>query len=99
MTRAHRRTHMYTHTDAHTQTHAQIQWSPSKTDTIEKVKFVLYKKVSFIQGFLNAILIHFGTHTNVLYVEGVLLEGFYCIYTCIYTFTQADQDYKHDSVA
>ena len=27
------------------------QWSPSKTDTIEEVKFVHYKKVSFIQGF------------------------------------------------
>ena len=34
------------------------------TDIIGKpVKFVLYKKVSFIQGFLNAILIHFKTYT------------------------------------
>ena len=28
--------------------------------------------MSFIQGFLNTILIHFGTYTNVLYIEGVL---------------------------
>ena len=54
-------------------------------DAIGEVKFVLFKKVSFIQRFLNAILIHFGTYTYVLYVEGVLkfrgvfLEGFYCI--------------------
>ena len=52
-----------------------VQWSPSKTDTIGEVKFVLYKKVSFILGFLNAILIHFGTYTNVLYIEGVLNSG------------------------
>ena len=44
-------------------------------DTIEKVKFVLYKKVSFVQVFLNAILIHFGTYTDVLYVGGVLNSG------------------------
>ena len=40
-------------------------------DTIGEVKSVLYKKVSF----LNAILIHFGTYTNVLYIEGVLNSG------------------------
>ena len=41
-----------------------IQWSSSKIDTIREVKFVVYKKVSFIQGFLNSILIHFGTNTK-----------------------------------
>ena len=34
---------------------------PSKTDTIGEMKFVLNKKMSFIQGFLNAVPIHFGT--------------------------------------
>ena len=48
---------------------------PCKTDTTGKVKFVLYKKVCFIQGSLNAFLIHFGTYTNVLYIEGVLNSG------------------------
>ena len=48
----------------------QLQWSHFKTVTIEEVKFVLYKKVSFIQG-LNT----FWTYTNVLYIEGVLLQG------------------------
>ena len=52
-----------------------IQWNPSKMDTIGEVNFVLYKKVSFIQGLLNAILIHFGTYTNVLYIKGVLNSG------------------------
>ena len=54
---------------------AELQWSPSKTDTIGKVKFVFYKKVSFSWGLLNAILMHFGTYTNVLYIEGVLNSG------------------------
>jgi len=54
---------------------AFIMWSPSKTDTIGEVKFVLYKKVSFIQGFFNSILVHFGTYTNVLYIEDVLNSG------------------------
>ena len=44
-------------------------------DTIGEMKFVLHKKVSFIQEFLNAILMHFGTYTNVLYIEGVLNSG------------------------
>ena len=44
-------------------------------DTIGKVKFILYKMVSLIQGFMNAILLHFGTYTNVLYIEGVLNSG------------------------
>ena len=44
-------------------------------DTIGKVEFVLYKKVSLIQGFLNAILIHFGAYINVLHIEGVLNSG------------------------
>ena len=44
-------------------------------DTIGEVRFVLYKKVSFIQGFLNAILIHFGTYPNALYIKGVLNSG------------------------
>ena len=30
-----------------------LQWNPSKTDTIGEIIFVLYKEVSFIQGFLN----------------------------------------------
>ena len=30
-----------------------LQWNPSKTDTIGEIKFVLYKEVFFIQGFLN----------------------------------------------
>ena len=47
-------------------------------DPIGEVKFVLYKKVSYIQGALNAILLHFGTYNNVLYIEDVLLKGFYC---------------------
>ena len=34
--------------------HHLLQWSASKTDTIREVKFVLHKKVFFIQGFLNA---------------------------------------------
>ena len=36
--------------------------------------------MSFIQGFLNAILLRFGTYTNVLYIEVVLNLGvsFYC---------------------
>ena len=38
-----------------------LQWSPFKTDIIGEMKFVLYKKVSFIQGFLNAVLIHENT--------------------------------------
>ena len=44
-------------------------------DAIGEVKFVLFKKVSFIQGFLNAILIHFGTYISVLYIEVVLNLG------------------------
>ena len=52
-----------------------LQWSTSKTDTIKEVKFVLYKKVSFIQGSLNVILMNFGTYTNVLYIKGVLTSG------------------------
>ena len=55
-------------------------------DTIREVKFILYKKVSFIQGFFKSILIHFGTSTNVLYTDGVLLEEFYCsMYVCTET--------------
>ena len=38
-------------------------------DPFGEVNFVLYKKVS---GFLDAVLIHFGIYTNVLYIEGVL---------------------------
>ena len=53
----------------------EVQWSPSKTDTIGEVKSVLYKKVSFIQGLINAILIHFGAYTNVLYMKGVFNSG------------------------
>ena len=30
-----------------------VQWNPSKMDTIGEVTLVLYKEVSFIQGFLN----------------------------------------------
>ena len=45
---------------------------PSQTDTIGEV---CYKKVSFIQGFLHAILLHFGTYTNVLYIESALNSG------------------------
>ena len=45
--------------------------TPLKTDAIGEVKFVLYRKV----GVLNAILIHFGTYTNVFYIEGVLNSG------------------------
>ena len=32
-----------------------IQWNPTKTDTIGEITFVLYKEVSFIQGLLNDI--------------------------------------------
>ena len=31
----------------------RIQWNPSKVDTIGEIKSVLYKEVSFIQGFVN----------------------------------------------
>ena len=51
-----------------------IQWSPSKTDTIGEVKFVLYKKVSLFRGFLNSILIHFWTYTNILYGVSLIWE-------------------------
>ena len=47
----------------------------SKMDNIGEVKFVLYRNVSYIQGFFNAILIHFGTYTNVLFIEGLLNLG------------------------
>ena len=30
-----------------------VQWNPSKKDTIGEITFVLYKEVSFIRGFLN----------------------------------------------
>ena len=43
--------------------------------TIGEVKFVLYKEVSFIKGFINVTLIYFGTYTNVLYTEGVFNSG------------------------
>jgi len=72
-------THKHMHVDMHAymcaHLHVRVQWSPSKMDTIGMVKFVLYKKVSFIQGFLNAILIHFGTYANILFTEGVLNSG------------------------
>ena len=32
-----------------------IQWNPSKTDTIREITFVLYKEVSYIQGFIFLI--------------------------------------------
>ena len=45
------------------------------TDIIGEAKFVLYKKFPFIQGFLDVILIHFGTYTNVLYIKGNFNSG------------------------
>ena len=40
-------------------------------DTIGEMKFVLYKKVSFIQGFLNAVPIHFGTYRLMSFIQWV----------------------------
>ena len=34
----------------------EIQWNPSKMDTIGELRFVLYKEESLIQRFLNACL-------------------------------------------
>ena len=47
--------------DATISTSIKVQWNLSKADTIGEINFILYKKVSFIQGFLNAVPIHFGT--------------------------------------
>ena len=49
-----------------------ILWNPSKTSTIGKVTFVLYKEVSFIQVFLNYEVLTCTFNTKILLT--VLLE-------------------------